>query len=115
MNGNIYIRQWDVASFTRSGQKPYKISERYDGKWECSCPAWTRHTPRADCKHIDKIKRLLQTIPTNPVLAPQPAQAPISPATISFDGYTIRRRALDDIASTYPDTATATGRGRRDI
>ena len=70
MNGNIYVRQWDVASFTHSGQKPYKVSERYDGRWECSCPAWTRHTPRADCKHIRKVQDANRFTPTAPVFVP---------------------------------------------
>lgn len=24
--------------------------------WRCSCPAWTRHMPRKDCKHISRVK-----------------------------------------------------------
>jgi len=117
MNSNIYIRQWDVASFTKSSQKPYKISERYDGRWECSCPAWTRHTPRTDCKHIIKVRKANHFSPDNPVF--DVSASPIAPAATSprfvIDGYTIRRRALDDIASTYTETPTATGRSRRDI
>lgn len=52
-----YVRQYDVASLSKPAQKPYKVSERADGGWECSCPAWTRHMPRTDCKHIDLIRR----------------------------------------------------------
>ena len=57
MNTSIYARQWDVGSFTDPTKKPYKVSERRDGRWECSCPAWTRHTPRTDCKHIVKVQK----------------------------------------------------------
>ena len=115
-NPNIYVRQWDMGSFTDPTKKPYKISERYNGTWECSCPAWTRHTPRTDCKHIAKIKRVLQTMATNPVLAPQPTQTPITQATITFDGYTIRRRALDDTLTDDTNANTTTiRRSRREI
>lgn len=27
--------------------------------WMCGCPAWTRHTPRKDCKHITKVKKVM--------------------------------------------------------
>ena len=66
MNTSIYKRQWDIQSFTDPGKKPYKISERLDGGWECSCPAWTRHMPRGDCKHIDKVGLALQRPPAAP-------------------------------------------------
>jgi hypothetical protein len=146
MNTSIYKRQWDVGSFTDPGKKPYKISERLDGGWECSCPAWTRHMPRADCKHIDKVRRALQRTPAAPAFisanqptssvaptAPSPrrsqpatAQATAAPE-ITFEGYTIRRRArLDfvEVGATDDDTLTSTNtdptcelttRGRREI
>lgn len=25
-------------------------------EWQCSCPGWTMHTPRHDCKHIRHVK-----------------------------------------------------------
>ena len=28
-----YRRQFDIASFTTPGKKPYKVSERFDGAW----------------------------------------------------------------------------------
>ena len=56
-------RQWDVGSFTDPTKKPYKVSERHDGRWECSCPAWTRHTPRTDCKHIIKVQKASKAAP----------------------------------------------------
>ena len=41
-----------------SSSAPYIVSlSVIDAKgWECSCPAWTRNTPRSDCKHILKAK-----------------------------------------------------------
>lgn len=33
-----------------------KASEDPSRLWQCSCPAWTRHTPRKDCKHITRVK-----------------------------------------------------------
>ena len=32
MNTSIYNRQWDVGSFTDPTKKPYKVSERRDGR-----------------------------------------------------------------------------------
>ena len=74
MNTSIYNRQWDVGSFTDSTKKPYKVSERRDGRWECSCPAWTRHTPRTDCKHIVKVKKASYFSPQNPVFVASSAR-----------------------------------------
>lgn len=92
-----YRRQFDIASFTTPGKKPYKVSERADSAWECSCPAWTRHTPRRECKHILKVKGALATLPAK---KPTPA-SPVRRETqtvpeVVFEGYTIRqRRTLD--------------------
>lgn len=33
-----------------------------DGQWQCACPAWTRHTPRSDCKHIMPVKVALRRL-----------------------------------------------------
>jgi hypothetical protein len=130
MNTAIYRRQWDVGSFTDPTKKPYKVSERLNGGWECSCPAWTRHTPRADCKHIDRIKRVLRTTPDNAILTltPPPTLATLQPnqrPTIVIDGYTIRRHALvdhidverfdeDTLINTDTNAPTVT-RGRREL
>jgi hypothetical protein len=114
MNTSVYARQWDVGSFTDPTKKPYKVSERRDGGWECSCPAWTRHTPRLDCKHIRSLQRAILAMPAASVFD-QPAQPPTTRSPgIAFDGYAIRRRALDDML-TGADTAPATTRSRRDI
>jgi hypothetical protein len=124
VNTSLYSRQWDVGSFTDQTKKPYKVSERRDGRWECSCPAWTRHTPRTDCKHIRKVQGALRIAPAVPMFSPAaPSQPPVSKPqacdAITFEGYTIRRRPLverfDDDMLTGADTATATTRSRRDI
>ena len=71
--------------------------------WECSCPAWTRHTPRTDCKHIIKVQKASCFPPQNPCSSPphpltsQPTvTAPVSNpqgCAVIIDGYAIRRRA----------------------
>jgi hypothetical protein len=121
---DIYARQWDVGSFTDPTKKPYKVSERRDGRWECSCPAWTRHTPRTDCKHIIKVQAALRRAA---VTAADTIDRPEPPAAMVFENYTIRRRArldlvehedtLTDTAETFgADTGTATARrSRREI
>ena len=88
MNQAIYSQQWDVESFTDPGKKPYKVSLRINGQWECSCPAWTRHMspgasmapgdfPRTDCKHIDMIRGFWeQNVRTTVMPAPQSKPAP---------------------------------------
>lgn len=48
-----YERQWEVQG---SAKTPYIVSLRTNGIYECSCLAWTRTTPREDCKHILLIK-----------------------------------------------------------
>jgi hypothetical protein len=134
----IYSRQWDVGSFTDPTKKPYKVSERRDGRWECSCPAWTRHTPRVDCKHIIKVQTASRFSPQNPafVVAPSVESQPAVTAlvskpkacgsdpqgcAVSFDGYAIRRRALverfddDTLAGTETDSRCEPSRSRRDI
>lgn len=38
-SGRYYTAQYNVHSFT-DPEKTYKVSQRADGGWECSCPAW---------------------------------------------------------------------------
>ena len=42
--------------------KSYKVSRHDDGEqaWECGCIGWTRHIPRRDCKHITKVRGLIE-------------------------------------------------------
>jgi hypothetical protein len=114
MNTNLYARQWDVGSFTDPTKKPYKVSERHNGTWECSCPAWTRHMPRADCKHIRNVQAALRHTPAAPVFAPAASPTTRAPA-ITHDGYTIRRRPLDDTLAATVAADLGPTRTRREI
>ena len=127
---DIYARQWDVGSFTDPTKKPYKVSERRDGRWECSCPAWTRHTPRTECKHIIKVQKATCYTPESPVFVASPSSVSRTATTpaitnkppvsnpqgcaVIIDGYTIRRRALEDTL-TDADIGAAARRSRREI
>jgi hypothetical protein len=120
MNTSIYKRQWDVGSFTDPSKKPYKVSERYNGTWECSCPAWTRHMPRADCKHIAQIKLLQAKVPNNIVMMPTPPPSITRlPAeqqpTIRIENYIIRRRPMDDDLTSAAANPTGPTRSRREL
>lgn len=114
-----YARQFDVGSFTDPAKKPYKVSERIGGGWECSCPAWTRHTPRKDCKHILKVKNAMRVAPASPVFSQaKPAAKPqqgkaAAPAEVVYQGYTIRQRRDEAL----PDETTfeTVRRGRREL
>ena len=72
-----WIQSWDVPS--SDGSRSYKVSEGMRGEWGCSCPAWTRHTPRRDCKHIKAIKIVREQMKVNikkeePVQKSKPAR-----------------------------------------
>lgn len=85
-------RQWDVPSDSNPA-KSYVVSEDREGHYACSCPAWTRHTPRRDCKHIRRVKEgqypergaplsgPVKTAPAAPQLpgSPPPAPPPVPP------------------------------------
>jgi hypothetical protein len=102
----IYKRQYDVTSFTQPSKTSYKVSERFDGTWECSCPAWKFHTPRQACKHITKVQNAMRYILTASVfVAAVPTQGasvtrfvPKELGEVSYEGYRIKRRVLDDEA-----------------
>ncbi len=100
MNENVYKRQWDIKSFTDTS-KTYKVSERWDAKWECSCPHWTNRHPPDGCKHIKKVQAALRYLPDSPVFVEAPVLAPKPPfpAVAEFEGYRIVRRELDDVAA----------------
>jgi hypothetical protein len=54
MVGNsVYKNRWHVLG---SAKFPYVVSETTHGDWLCSCPAWTKNSPREDCKHIFRVK-----------------------------------------------------------
>lgn len=50
-------RRWLVKG---SGKMQYTVvqwTSEYQGQlFSCSCPAWTQHSPRTDCKHVLKVK-----------------------------------------------------------
>jgi hypothetical protein len=48
-----WIEQWKVKGSTGN---VYTVSLGHDGKYACSCPAWTRNMPRKNCKHILEVK-----------------------------------------------------------
>lgn len=51
-----------VAPSQSDPDKEYVITLKdgvQNGEWQCSCPAWTRNTPRKDCKHIKEKRREL--------------------------------------------------------
>lgn len=43
---------------TGSSGDIYNVGYRQDGTWGCSCKGWIFSKPRADCKHIEAIKKL---------------------------------------------------------
>lgn len=95
---NRYQRRLEVGSFT--SDRVYIVAQRTDdGGWECSCPAWTMHTPRRDCKHIKATLAAMgqniaapvfATIPAVPQKV-QPVAVPPAPEVV-FGGYRIRQR-----------------------
>jgi predicted nucleic acid-binding Zn finger protein len=67
-------RQW---AYQGSAKTPYVITEystKRDGAvteegWACSCPNFTKHTPRTDCKHILNVKLKEGNYPVKTVTA----------------------------------------------
>jgi hypothetical protein len=114
-----YARQFDVGSFTDPTKKPYKVSQRQDGGWECSCPAWTRHTPRKDCKHILRVKDAMRVAPASPVFSQAPTAAKVqqgkAAAEVVYDGYVIRQRREDADVLAEQTTFETVRRSRREL
>jgi len=51
------LRMAEVNSRTRGSKTKYVVCMvREDSQWQCSCPGWTRRTPRTDCTHIQGCK-----------------------------------------------------------
>jgi SWIM zinc finger len=73
-NSPMWAEQW---AYQGTAKAPYIVSAKkksgngmtsgWDQVWGCSCPDWTKHSPRVDCKHILAVK-LKEKIATN--LAP---------------------------------------------
>lgn len=71
-NSPLWVEQWAVMG---TAAKPYVVSLKKVfpnpnvgkvNEWACSCPNWTSHTPRTECKHIlSVIVKEKLTIPAN--------------------------------------------------
>ena len=55
-NSPMWTEQWAVQG---TAAKPYVVSRKQTSmhpaikdSWFCSCPDWTKHSPRTNCKHI---------------------------------------------------------------
>ena len=75
-NSPLWVTQWAVQG---TAAKPYVVT--YSTKpntanvWSCSCPDWTKHTPRTNCKHIlNVIVKEKMAIPENRALDPETAK-----------------------------------------
>lgn len=44
------VEAWKVPS--QSSNATYTVARYEEGSFACSCPGWTKHFPRKDCKHI---------------------------------------------------------------
>jgi hypothetical protein len=52
-----WVKRWMVKSGSTEGF--YTVAQDKDGQYACSCPGWTRHTPRTDCKHVMAVKNFV--------------------------------------------------------
>ena len=62
--------RWSTLYRVRSNSRPnvsYVVAQSQSGSWGCSCPAWTFHTPRHNCKHIESVIRALACSAVSPV------------------------------------------------
>ncbi len=50
-----WIRKWEVGS--SSSDRAYVVSEADTGEFGCSCPHWINR--RADCKHIQSVRKMI--------------------------------------------------------
>jgi hypothetical protein len=73
-NSPMWTTQWAVQGTAKA---PYVVSKRTsigdqsttDQGWACSCPNFTQHTPRTECKHILKVMLGEGVKPTGPPVA----------------------------------------------
>ena len=73
-NSPMWSEQW---AYQGTAKSPYIVSAKkkagngitsgWDQTWGCSCPDWTKHSPRVDCKHIlaVKLKEKIQVTPSD--------------------------------------------------
>ena len=80
VNSPMWTTQWAVQG---SAWAPYVVSLKkfqngtFDGNvtdkgWACSCPDFTRHVPRTECKHILKVMMIEGIKPNAPPVANLP-------------------------------------------
>ncbi len=69
-NSPMWTTQYAVQG---TAAKPYVVSRRTKAagipvdSWSCSCPNWTKHSPRTECKHIlSVIVKEKFTVPAGP-------------------------------------------------
>ncbi len=58
MKDGRWVKRWMVTS--ESSDKLYCVGQDKDGEYGCSCPGWTRHTPRRDCKHVLRVQNIIK-------------------------------------------------------
>lgn len=79
-----YSAFYQVASASTPGSY-YVVAHRVSpDRWECGCPAWTRHTPRADCKHITQVRQALNVRPVPQAAAGDPLPVSVARALSRF-------------------------------
>jgi hypothetical protein len=82
------------AQVQGSARSPYivSISDESGGTWACSCPAWTRTVPREDCKHIMRVRLLVErALAQNKKIADDPKVTLL----VSGAGWMARRRSSE--------------------
>ena len=65
-NSPMWTIQWAVQG---TAAKPYVVTRKGapNSSWSCSCPNWTQHMPRTECKHIlSVIVKEKFTVPAGP-------------------------------------------------
>jgi predicted RNA-binding Zn-ribbon protein involved in translation (DUF1610 family) len=80
VNSPLWTTQWSVQG---TAKLPYVVSRKNvmasvasgstaDQGWACSCPNFTQHSPRTECKHILKVMLTEGVKPSSPPVASLP-------------------------------------------
>jgi hypothetical protein len=56
------------ASSDSDPTRSYVVAKDVRGQWACSCPAWTQHMPRHNCKHITRVLAMIANHGGEPVI-----------------------------------------------
>src|ERR1017187_8117740 len=52
-----------ISVKSESSNRKYIVSKRdSSGNFECSCPGWTMHSPRRNCKHLNAMVPALEEV-----------------------------------------------------